>query len=115
MPLLNLEGYQPAPIRLDAGSPIEDRWIVSRLSTVARAVTESLEGYKFAEAARILYDFAWDEFCSFYVEMIKTRLADPASRPAAQRVLAYVLDTIALRCCTLMYAVYYGRNLAAIG
>ncbi len=43
----------------------------------------------------MLYDFAWDEFCSFYVEMIKTRLADPAARPIAQRVLAHVLDTIA--------------------
>jgi valyl-tRNA synthetase len=93
--LLNLEGYEPAPIRFDAHSPIEDCWIVSRLSSVTIAVTEALETYKFAEAARMLYDFAWDEFCSFYVEMIKTRLADAASRPLAQRVLAHVLDTIA--------------------
>jgi valyl-tRNA synthetase len=93
--LMNLEGYESAPIRLGARSPIEDRWIVSRLSSVTIAVTEALETYKFAEAARMLYDFAWDEFCSFYVEMIKTRLADPASRSVAQRVLAHVLDTIA--------------------
>ena len=93
--LMNLEGYEAAPIRFDADSPIEDRWICSRLSSVTVAVTDALEAYKFAEASRMLYDFAWDEFCSFYVEMIKTRLADPASRPVAQRVLAHVLDTIA--------------------
>jgi valyl-tRNA synthetase len=57
-------------------------------------VTEALEGYHFADAARVLYDFAWDEFCSFYVEMVKTRLADSASRPVAQRVLAYALDSL---------------------
>jgi valyl-tRNA synthetase len=93
--LLNLEGYEPAPICLDARSPIEDRWVLSRLSSVTVAVTDALEAYKFAEAARMLYDFAWDEFCSFYVEMIKTRLAEPGSRPEAQRVLAHVLDTLA--------------------
>ncbi|MCL2305531.1 MAG: class I tRNA ligase family protein, partial [Planctomycetaceae bacterium] len=53
---------------------LEDRWIFSRLATVTKHVTESLESYRFAEAMRVLYDFAWDEFCSFYVEMVKPRL-----------------------------------------
>ncbi len=57
-------------------------------------MTEALEGYHFADAARVLYDFAWDEFCSFYVEMVKTRLADPAARTLAQRVLAHSLDSL---------------------
>jgi len=73
---------------------IEDRWLLSRLSTVTTDVTEALETYRFADAARTLYDFAWDDFCSFYVEMAKGRLQDPAGRPIAQRVLAYALDTL---------------------
>src|SRR5262249_16832625 len=72
----------------------EDRWILSRLATVTEQVTSALERFHFAEAARQLYDFTWDEFCSFYVEMVKTRLADAISRPAAQRILPPVLDTI---------------------
>lgn len=91
--LMNLECYTPAAV--DAAElAVEDRWLLSRLSTVTAGVTESLEHYHFADAARQLYDFAWDEFCSFYVEMVKTRLADPASRPVAQRVLAHTLDTL---------------------
>jgi valyl-tRNA synthetase len=91
--LLNLEGYEPGWIdRRELA--VEDRWILSRLSTVTEQVTEALEGYHFADAARVLYDFAWDEFCSFYVEMVKTRLSEPASRGLAQRVLAHALDTL---------------------
>src|SRR5436190_1363097 len=56
--------------------------------------TAAIEGYHFADACLVLYGFAWDEFCSFYVEMVKGRLQDPASRPTAQRVLAHALDTL---------------------
>ncbi len=91
--LLNLEGYQPAAIDV-AKLPIEDRWILSRLTMTAAAVTEQLEHYKFSDTARALYDFAWSEFCDWYVEMSKGRLKDPAARPTVQRVLAGVLDAI---------------------
>jgi valyl-tRNA synthetase len=91
--LMNLEGYTPEAIRLEA-LPIEDRWILSRLATVTAAVTEQLDGYHFSEAARTIYDFSWSEFCDWYVEMSKGRLKDETSRPLAQRVLAGVLDAI---------------------
>ncbi|MBN2477630.1 MAG: class I tRNA ligase family protein [Pirellulales bacterium] len=91
--LMNLEGFAPGTVADDA-LLIEDRWVLSRLSTVTRQVTEALDQYKYADAARMLYDFSWDEFCSFYVEMVKARLQDPASRPVAQRVLAHTLDSI---------------------
>jgi valyl-tRNA synthetase len=92
--LLNLEGYEAAPLNRSELA-VEDRWLLSRLATVTDQVTEALEGYHFADAARVLYDFAWDEFCSFYVEMVKTRLAAGApGRPVAQRVLAYSLDVL---------------------
>ncbi|MFO0819157.1 MAG: valine--tRNA ligase [Pirellulales bacterium] len=91
--LINLEGYSAAPVA-DDQLALEDRWLLSRLSTVTKAATEALESYRFADAARVLYDFAWDEFCSFYVEMAKGRLQDPTARPIAQRILAYVLDSL---------------------
>src|SRR5207244_4538096 len=91
--LLNLEGYTPKAIRMEE-LPIEDRWILSRLTTTTAAVTEDLEGYHFSEAARALYEFTWSEFCDWYVEMSKGRLRDAGSRPLAQRVLVGVLDAI---------------------
>lgn len=91
--LMNLEGYTPGAVR-DEDLCVEDRWVLSRLSTVTGQVTEALEGYRYADAARALYEFAWDEFCSFYVEMVKGRLQDPNARPTAQRVLAHTLDTL---------------------
>ena len=89
--MINLQGYSPAPIN-DADLTLEDRWMLSRLSTVCHGVTDALEKFRFAEATRMLYDFAWDEFCSFYVEMLKDRFADEALKPHAQRMLAFTLD-----------------------
>ena len=91
--LLNLEGYTLGAVRL-AELPLEDRWILSRLATTAKAVTEQLEGYHFSEVARTIYDFTWSEFCDWYVEMSKGRLRDALGRPLAQRVLVGVLDAI---------------------
>lgn len=89
--LLNLNEYKAGPVD-DSQLAVEDRWILSRLATVTTQVTEALEAYRFADAARGLYDFAWDEFCSFYLEMLKRRLQDPGQRVVAQRMLAHTLD-----------------------
>ena len=91
--LLNLEGFSPGPAG-DGDLMLEDRWILSRLATVTEQVTQCLESYRYSEAARSVYDFAWDEFCSFYVEMVKERLGDASQRPAVQRVLAHTLDAL---------------------
>jgi valyl-tRNA synthetase len=91
--LMNLDGYAPGPI--DTGTlPTEDRWLLSRLATTTRAVTEALEGYHFSDVARSAYEFVWSEFCDWYIEMSKGRLKDPAARAPAQRVLVGVLDGI---------------------
>ena len=91
--LMNLEGYVAAPVA-EEELTVEDRWILSRLATVTGQVTDALAVYKYADAARALYEFSWDEFCSFFVEMVKARLQDEETRPAAQRVLAHTLDTL---------------------
>ena len=93
--LMNLEGYPQQPAALAPGSLLlEDRWILSRLATVTKLVTEALAEFRYADAARELYSFAWDDFCSFYVEITKARFAVPEQREVAQRVLAHALDTL---------------------
>ena len=73
---------------------VEDRWLASRLASVSRAVTAAIDEAHFAEAGRLLYAFAWDEFCSAYLELCKSRLADPATRDRARAMLVVALDTI---------------------
>jgi valyl-tRNA synthetase len=90
---MNLSGYEAAEV-VEEQLAFEDRWILSRLASVTQQVTEKLENYGFAEATRVLYDFAWDEFCSFYIEMTKSRMQDDSSRAVAQRVTAYTLDQL---------------------
>jgi len=91
--LLNLDDYTPGPVE-PTQLPIEDRWILSRLTQVSAEVTAALENYKIADVARQLYDFTWSEFCDWYVEMSKARLREPETRQLAQRVLVGVLDAI---------------------
>ena len=90
--ILNLEGYTPGVVD-DSNLAIEDRWILSRLATVTDEVTSLLGIYKFDAATRSLRDFVWNEFCDWYLEMIKPRLRDEALKPTAQRVLVAVLET----------------------
>ncbi len=92
--MMNMEGYSGSQgAKLDRNAlALEDRWILSRLATTTTVVDEALAGFRFADAARALYDFAWDEFCSYYVEMAKPRLANPELRGPTQLVLMHVLD-----------------------
>lgn len=72
-----------------------DRWILSRLASVAREMTRQLETYRFHDYVTTMYDFAWGEFCDWYVELAKPALARGGEQAAATaRVLAYVLDNI---------------------
>jgi valyl-tRNA synthetase len=98
--LMNLEGYEGAPLAVPS-LPVEDRWILSLLARTASSTTAELEAFRFAEAAKQLRDFTWDDFCDWYIEFLKGRLRDPATRPTAQRVLALVLDGL----CRLLHPI----------
>ncbi len=71
----------------------EDRWILSRLNRCVAEVTENMEKYELGVAAQKIYDFLWDDYCDWYIELTKARLQgdDPAAREQAQQVLCYVL------------------------
>ena len=77
-----------------------DRWIISKANSLVRDVTENMEKYELGVAVQKIYDFIWDEFCDWYIEMVKPRLyekEDAVSRNAALYTLKSVLiDTLKL-------------------
>jgi valyl-tRNA synthetase len=80
-----------------AGAPLEARWIVAELNETAAKVAESLENYRFDEAASIVYQFFWGSFCDWYLEIVKLRLdfsegADKAKTTAALTTLVQVFE-----------------------
>jgi valyl-tRNA synthetase len=110
--LMNLDGETPASL----GEPdpaqlqLADRWILSRLARVNRETAERYSSYGLGEAAKGLYEFAWNEVCDWYVELIKRRL-NPGENPSpealaqqrtARQVLAKVLSELLLMLHPLM-------------
>ena len=74
---------------------LEDKWILSRLNSVIKSVTENLDSYELGVALSNLYEFAWDNLCDWYIELIKPRLFDKENPTGktAQYVLTYVLSS----------------------
>ena len=72
---------------------IEDKWILSRFNGVARSVTENLDKFELGVALSNIYDFIWDEFCDWYIELVKTRLYgdNKESKLNAEHTLCFVL------------------------
>jgi valyl-tRNA synthetase len=105
--MLNLEGFSSGSVA-EADLTLEDRWILSRLATVTDDVTRALDKYQFDQATRSLREFVWNEFCDWYLEMIKPRLRADAGaeeenpgmvipglqKASCQRVLVSVVDAI---------------------
>ena len=81
---------------LPAGLELEDRWMLSKLNTLRREVRENLDKYELGIAAQKIYDFIWDTYCDWYIELTKSRLygEDAAAKENAQRVLLYALKDI---------------------
>ncbi|MBQ5683690.1 MAG: valine--tRNA ligase, partial [Peptococcaceae bacterium] len=97
--LMNLEDYEPVAEEAMEYT-LADKWIISRFNSVAKDVASRMDGYDLGGAANTLYEFIWDEFCDWYIEMVKPRLygkETEASRRTAQQVIATVLrDTMIL-------------------
>ena len=75
---------------------IEDKWILSKLNDTVKEVCDNMDSYELGVAAGKIYDFIWDSFCDWYIELTKPRLngEDEASKIGAQKVLLYVLTEI---------------------
>jgi valyl-tRNA synthetase len=81
----------------DSKLDLADRWMVSRTNELIASVTESLEAYKFNEAAQSLYQFLWHEFCDWYLEIVKARIhaaADPPGIRSGKYLLLHVLGIV---------------------
>lgn len=95
--LMNLDDYQTDPAnKPEVRYSLADKWILSELKQAAAGVSVNLGKYELGEAARQIYDFTWDCFCDWYIEMAKPRLYgnDPVERYTAQTVLVKVLTCI---------------------
>ena len=79
-----IAGFQP--------QTLEDRWILSRFNRATRDVNESIATYRFHEAANRIYDFFWGDFCDWYIELIKPRLAESASPETARTACANLVN-----------------------
>ncbi len=89
--LMNLDGVDNNDIDFSKLT-IADKWILDKLNSVAKEVNEDIENYRIGETAHVLYDFFWNSYCDWYVEIAKIQLQDENLKLNTQRVLRYVLD-----------------------
>ena len=80
-------------VQLPEQLELEDKWVLSKLNTLIREVTDNMEAYELGVASAKIYDFIWDTYCDWYIELTKARLygEDEEAKLAAQNVLCYVL------------------------
>ena len=93
--LMNLEGFDNSFVPAQEDYTLADKWILSRFAKTVEGVTANLEKYELGEAGRLIYDFIWNEFCDWYIELSKARLYDKDNerpRNTALYVLNYVLE-----------------------
>ena len=91
--LMNLQENEPAPY-IPEKLELEDKWVLSKFNNVVKEVTENLDKFEIGLAVSKLYDFIWDVYCDWYIELTKARLnGDDAEKAAVARgVLVYVLS-----------------------
>ncbi|MFJ7697196.1 valine--tRNA ligase [Lysinibacillus fusiformis] len=92
--LMNMDGMTYDEIDLTGEKSVADKWILTRLNETIERVTSLAERYEFGEVGRELYNFIWDDFCSWYIEMAKLPLygEDETAKKTTRSILAYVLD-----------------------
>ncbi len=78
-------------VKLPEKLELEDKWVLSKLNTLIKEVTDNMEAYELGVASAKVYDFIWDTYCDWYIELTKSRMQNPETAIAAQNVLCYVL------------------------
>ncbi|MGY3766546.1 valine--tRNA ligase [Vagococcus vulneris] len=94
--LMNIEGFNYEDINLEGKKTVADEWILTRLNETIERVTYFFDKFEFGEAGRYLYNFIWDDFCDWYIEMSKEVLygADEVQKQMTRSILTHVLDNI---------------------
>ncbi len=90
--MMNMDGKQVKEPGQEALEPV-DKWILSKLNTLVRDVTDNMESFELGIAVQKVYDFIWDEFCDWYIEMVKPRLYD-TDDAESQNAALWTLRTV---------------------
>ena len=94
--MMNLSGDSKNELPALSSLEIADKWVLSKLNTLIAEVTENMDRYELGVAVQKIYDFIWDTYCDWYIELTKARLysEDAGRKQTALQVLTYVLDQI---------------------
>jgi valyl-tRNA synthetase len=97
--MMNLKGKTPQELGQPDTASLElvDQWLLSRFYQTVKQTKANIESYSLGEAAKGLYEFIWNDFCDWYIELVKTRLwqdETSTSRLVAQQTLGYILEGI---------------------
>ena len=98
--MMNLDKAEDKKVSLDELTPA-DKWILSKLNTLAEDVTENMENFDLGVAVGKIYDFIWEEFCDWYIEMVKPRLYNDADTTKAAAL--YTLKTVLIESLKLLH------------
>ena len=91
--LMNMEGKEiTVPNESDLSAV--DQWIISKMNTLTKDVTENMDKFELGIAVQKVYDFIWDEFCDWYIELAKYRIYHAEENPAAANSALYTLKTV---------------------
>ena len=89
--LMSLDGFDDKDVDY-SNLTIADKWILDKLNKTAKEINENIKEFRIGEVAHVLYDFFWNSYCDWYVEIAKIQLQDSELKANTQRVLRYVLD-----------------------
>ena len=93
--MMNLPDDFAVPEKLPESLALEDRWLISKINTLAKEVNDNLEKFELGVAAQKVYDFIWDVYCDWYIELTKPRInAGGESAEAAQTILVWAMVRI---------------------
>ena len=99
--MMNMADKTVTTPAMDEFAPV-DKWILSKLNSLAKEVTDNMENFELGIAVQKVYDFIWDEFCDWYIEMVKPRLY-ATDDTASQNAALYTLKTVLLDALKLLH------------
>ena len=99
--MMNMEGKEIGKVTNDDLQPA-DKWIISKLNNLVKEVTDNMESFELGIAVQKIYDFIWDEFCDWYIEMVKPRLYNSDDKKSQDAAL-YTLKTVLIDALKLLH------------
>ena len=99
--MMNMDGKNVTEPSANELAPV-DKWILSKLNTLVKDVTDNMESFELGIAVQKVYDFIWDEFCDWYIEMVKPRLYN-SDDAASQNAALWTLKTVLLDALKLLH------------